>query len=1025
MNKSGGSIIGQVEDEYTISAEEYPNNENNESNQEENNSINQTLPACILDSDCNDNSSCTTDNCIEGNCSYTPIDSCVPCSLSSQCDDSNACTANVCSDGKCSYPAIPGCTSCGSNLNCEDNNSCTNNICFQGRCMYTSIENCKSCTLDSECDDNEACTTNTCLNGACTFTSISGCKICTLNSQCDDNDSSTTFSCLGGKCTYTKITSCKNNDGYCPSGCNAGNDNDCSYICGNGIREGTEKCDGASLGGATCAGVLGTGYTGTLKCFSGLCTFDTSLCVAPCTCSDDGNICTTDQCVNNVCQHTAISGCCTSASQCNDNNICTTDSCSGNNLCSHSTIASCCISSSQCASEQTCIGNACVASSNPPTVTCGDGSCNGGETCSNCSQDCGTCASYSRIFYVNATTGNDNNNGLSSSTPWKTLSKVNSYTTFKAGDAILFRRGDIWNESLTISSSGSSSSPITYGAYGSGEKPIMNGFTTVTGWTNEGNGIYSKSISTQSMPNILSVDGKDTPIGRWPDTGWLIVDSHSGKTSITDSDLSNSPYNWGGGELVLRTYWWVTDRNKITSQSGNTIYYTSSSDYDAMDGNGYFIQNHKGTLNKVGDWAYAGSKLYIYFGTNDTPSNHIIRLPTLDEFAYLNQKNYITFDNLHITGYNTMAVTIYGSSHITVTNSVLDFIGDTALDCPWWSGSDHPIIENNLINNVNNDGINFRGDATYASIRYNTVQNVGIISGLSGSGDGSGIGIEATGDNSIISYNAIKNIGYNGISFGGANTVISNNVIDTFCMNKDDGAGIYTYEDENLGKQIINNIVMNGVGAAEGTRLSNEFRAHGVYIDGSDNIRISGNSVFDNYGAGIFINTQALNMNIQGNTVYDNAYVGIQIISNMHGGGSIRNMNMQNNIFFAKEASQSVLYFVTTLGDNDVTQIGTVDYNYYARPIDDTNTFITQTSAWDGPTTNRNLASWQSYSGLDSNSKKSPKTITNVNDIRFEYNPASTSKTITLSGNYIDVKGNAYSGTLTLQPYSSIVLIKN
>jgi len=72
---------------------------------------------------------------------------------------------------------------------------------------------------------------------------------------------------------------------------------------------------------------------------------------------------------------------------------------------------------------------------------------------------------------------------------------------------------------------------------------------------------------------------------------------------------------------------------------------------------------------------------------------------------------------------------------------------------------------------------------------------------------------------------------------------------------------------------------MNGVGAAEGTRLSNEFRAHGVYIDGSDNIRISGNSVFDNYGAGIFINTQALNMNIQGNTVYDNAYVGIQIIS--------------------------------------------------------------------------------------------------------------------------------------------------
>jgi len=102
------------------------------------------------------------------------------------------------------------------------------------------------------------------------------------------------------------------------------------------------------------------GYTGTLKCFSGLCTFDTSLCAAPCTCSSDGNACTTDQCVNNVCQHTAISGCCISASQCNDNNICTTDSCSGNNLCSHSTIASCCTSSSQCGSGQTCNNNICV-----------------------------------------------------------------------------------------------------------------------------------------------------------------------------------------------------------------------------------------------------------------------------------------------------------------------------------------------------------------------------------------------------------------------------------------------------------------------------------------------------------------------------------------------------------------------------------------------------------------------------------------------------------------------------------------
>jgi hypothetical protein len=145
----------------------------------------------------------------------------------------------------------------------------------------------------------------------------------------------------------------------------------------------------------------------------------------------------------------------------------------------------------------------------------------------------------------------------------------------------------------------------------------------------------------------------------------------------------------------------------------------------------------------------------------------------------------------------------------------------------------------------------------------------------------------------------------------------------------------------------------------------------------------------------------------------------------MGGGGSIRDMNMQNNIFFAKEASQQVLHFVTTLGDDDVTQIGTVDNNYYTRPINEVGAFKTQINAWGGPTTLRTLAGWQSYSGLDTNSKKSPKTITNVNDIRFEYNPTSSSKTISLGGNYIDVKGATYSGSVTLQPFTSVVLIKN
>jgi parallel beta-helix repeat protein len=51
--------------------------------------------------------------------------------------------------------------------------------------------------------------------------------------------------------------------------------------------------------------------------------------------------------------------------------------------------------------------------------------------------------------------------------------------------------------------------------------------------------------------------------------------------------------------------------------------------------------------------------------------------------------------------------------------------------------------------------------------------------------------------------------------------------------------------------------------------------------------------------------------------------------------------------------------------------------------------------------------------------------ITNPDDhIRFEYNPSTTSKTVSLNGNYIDAKSNVYSNSIVLAPYSSAVLIK-
>jgi len=78
-------------------------------------------------------------------------------------------------------------------------------------------------------------------------------------------------------------------------------------------------------------------------------------------------------------------------------------------------------------------------------------------------------------YYV-SNSGKNTANGLSSGTAWATVSKVNS-SRFSPGDCILFKRGDTWREQLVVPSSGTASKYITFGAYGSGDKPLFDGKT--------------------------------------------------------------------------------------------------------------------------------------------------------------------------------------------------------------------------------------------------------------------------------------------------------------------------------------------------------------------------------------------------------------------------------------------------------------------------------------------------------------------------------------------------------------------
>ena len=164
-------------------------------------------------------------------------------------------------------------------------------------------------------------------------------------------------------------------------------------VCGDGVAEGAEQCDGADLAGASCSDLGCSG--GTPSCTSG-CTLDYSGCSDCPVCDGDGTCETDENC--NDCPADCISG--SSGGAVCGNKVCETAD--GENCSNCSADCNgvqngkpsrryCCGSDTACGDTRcTAGGNACSSTSSPPvTYCCGDFACTGAENGSNCSLDCG------------------------------------------------------------------------------------------------------------------------------------------------------------------------------------------------------------------------------------------------------------------------------------------------------------------------------------------------------------------------------------------------------------------------------------------------------------------------------------------------------------------------------------------------------------------------------------------------------------------------------------------------------------
>jgi hypothetical protein len=281
------------------------------------------------------------------------------------------------------------------------------------------------------------------------------------------------------------------------------------------------------------------------------------------------------------------------------------------------------------------------------------------------------CLTVSGTTYYVSSAGNDAGSGLSVSTSWRTIAKVNSFS-FAAGDQVLFAKGNTWLETLAPAVSGNSSNRITFDAYGSGALPIIGGKGSVTGWstsgnwTNQGNNRWSIGITGVMMSDT------DPRLRIW------LSGIEPGRAS--SSSGVNSTYMWYTSGTVLWVY----------ATSNPASYYSNVERGDAY-GASFIIS----------------SRSYLTFKNIDFRGGGW-------SDVCLTNCSYIIFDGCNIGLYAcNSGLDARGSSHCEVKNCTLDS-GDRVMDT-WESRSCE-------------DGLHLQNGATgctYWEIHNNTFKDWG------------------------------------------------------------------------------------------------------------------------------------------------------------------------------------------------------------------------------------------------------------------------------------------------------------
>jgi parallel beta-helix repeat protein len=401
-------------------------------------------------------------------------------------------------------------------------------------------------------------------------------------------------------------------------------------------------------------------------------------------------------------------------------------------------------------------------------------------------------------YYV-SNSGNDSSAGTTPETAWQTINKINR-NKFAPGDQILFEKGGIWREQLIVPTSGTSGSPIVFGAYGNGNNPIIDGADIISTLTNYSTNIWQKAGIT-TAPYLMYLNGTvgipKTSIVDCTSEGDWYWDSGTNVFSVYSKSNPSGKIELGQRKAIFN----VDNRNYITI-SNLTLQYSNENcnpknqDYGSgavrvRDGsyltvtgctiqkNGYFGVRTFGqgssnlifdsnTFLRNGEGYKNGANIQVSSKTNLTFTNNQCNYSGQDGLR-VSGCNNATIHGNHFNNNNATGVYLLVMDTAVVYNNFFDSIGDEIDDSEDYaigieSSNNIDIYQNTITNQLFNDAIQISsdGDANGSSNNISIYRN--IIDGVT-KGDGIGLGAygNKTSENLRIYYNVIKNVDHYGI----------------------------------------------------------------------------------------------------------------------------------------------------------------------------------------------------------------------------------------------------------------------